>query len=99
MEDWLKLLGLANRARKLVTGEDSILKNIRNNKVKLVIIATDASDNAKKKYKDKCSFYNVKCVESGTVEELSYAISKINRVAIGVCDQGFTKGLLAKITK
>ncbi|MDF2699495.1 MAG: ribosomal protein L7ae [Haloplasmataceae bacterium] len=99
MNDWLNLLGLANKAGKILTGEDNILNNVRNNKAKLVIVATDASDNTKKQYRDKCSFYNVAYVETGTIKEISSAINKINRVAVGVCDDGFKKGLLAKITK
>ena len=43
------LLGLAMRARKLATGE-SALKAIQSQQARLVLIASDASDNTKKKY-------------------------------------------------
>lgn len=93
------LLGLANKSGNVVTGEENIVKKIRQGKVKLVIVASDASNNTKKLYRDKCKFYNVNCVEFGTITDISNAIGKINRVAVGICDKGFAEGLLAKITK
>lgn len=48
MNNYLNTLGLAARARKIVTGETLITK-IRSNEVEFVIIASDASDNTKKK--------------------------------------------------
>ena len=38
----LNLLGLALRARRLVSGTPTVLANIRNQKAQLVIIADDA---------------------------------------------------------
>lgn len=76
------------RARKVVCGE-MVLTSIRNNSAKLVIIAEDASDNTKKKYVDKCTFYKVDYafIESSTV--LSQAIGKDNRMAVAINDIGF----------
>ena len=54
MNNYLNTLGLAARARKIVTGETLITK-IRSNEVEFVIIASDASDNTKKKITDKCT--------------------------------------------
>ena len=48
MNNYLNILGLAARARKIITGETLITK-IRNNEVEFVIIASDASDNTKKR--------------------------------------------------
>lgn len=97
MNSFLQLLGLANRARKCLTGEDTILNAIRNQRVYLVIVASDASPNTKKLYSDKCTYYNVPYLEVGTVDQLSQAIGRFNRVAIGISDQGFAKGLFSKI--
>lgn len=44
----LNLLGMAQRAGKLVSGEDLSLKEIRNGTAKLVIVAVDASENTRK---------------------------------------------------
>lgn len=48
---FLQLLGLAARARKVVSGEELVVKEIRNNNAKLVILASDASNNSSKKFK------------------------------------------------
>ena len=46
-------LGLATRAGKIVSGDDSTLLELKRGNVKLVIVAEDASDNTKKLFKDK----------------------------------------------
>ena len=46
-------LGLAMRAGKIKSGESVILSDIKTNKIKLVIVATDASDNTLKVMKNK----------------------------------------------
>lgn len=92
-QQWMSLLGLANRARKLITGEELVVKEIRNGKAKLVILAGDASLNTEKKISDKCHFYNVplKKVENRSV--LGQAIGKEERVTVAVLDEGFARKL------
>ncbi len=96
MSNFLKTLGLASRARKIVTGE-TLINKIRSNEVHLVIIATDASDNTKKKLTDKCTSYNVDYIITSNIDELSKAVGKNNRVALGIQDAGFAKNLKEKI--
>jgi ribosomal protein L7Ae-like RNA K-turn-binding protein len=42
-EKWLSLLGLANRARKLVTGEELVVQRNSKKRVHFVLLANDAS--------------------------------------------------------
>lgn len=49
------MLGLANAARALVNGE-TLIKSISANKVELVLIANDASDNTKRKLQINVNF-------------------------------------------
>ena len=90
-KSYINILGLSNAARKIVSGE-TLLKNIRNKKVCLVLIAANASDNTKKKLTDKCHYYDIQYyiidVES---DVLAKAIGKENRVAVGIIDRGFAK--------
>ena len=95
-KDVLSLLGLASRARKITCGE-VLLKDIRSSQVKLVIIASDASENTKKKYKDKCQFYHIDYIIDGNIDEISQAIGKDNRVAVGIKDKGFANKIKSKI--
>ena len=57
-KQYLNILGLANAARKIVTGE-TLIKKIRAKKVSLVLIAENASENTKKKITDKCHYYDI----------------------------------------
>ncbi len=87
----LQLLGLAQRAGKLASGEELVFDAIRSNKCKLVILSKDGSLNTKKKFYDKCDFYQVTLVELGDRYQLGNAIGKETRVVIGILDQGFAK--------
>lgn len=52
---YLNLLGLANVAKGIVSGE-TLIKSIAANETKLVVIANDASANTKKKITDNVIF-------------------------------------------
>jgi len=82
-------LGLAQRAGKLATGDEIVLKAIRNKQARLVIIAADASDNTKKKFRDKCKSYGVPLAIGFTRTELGESIGKLQRVVLAVTDDGF----------
>lgn len=86
----LNLLGLMMRAGKLVTGEDLIIKNIQERKLKLLIISEDCGKNTKKKLADKANHYAIKTITILTINEISDAIGKENRVALGLIDKGFS---------
>ena len=53
MSDWKSFLGLANRARKIISGEELVLKEVRSGKAKLVLLSEDASANTTKRIIDK----------------------------------------------
>lgn len=86
----LNLLGLAMRAGKLISGEELVIKSIRNQRADLVLVAQDASENTKKKIKDKSKYYEIPCTDFFTSEELSQSIGK-PRMVIGILDKGFAK--------
>ncbi|MFO1445948.1 YlxQ family RNA-binding protein [Bacillus sp. Bva_UNVM-123] len=90
---WMSLLGLANRARKITSGEELTIKEIRNGKAKLILLSADASENTAKKITDKCTSYQVpyKIVENRQI--LGAAIGKEARVVVAVLDNGFAKKL------
>ncbi|MDF2790211.1 YlxQ family RNA-binding protein [Neobacillus sp. 3P2-tot-E-2] len=91
---WMSLLGLANRARKIISGEELSVKEIRSGKAKLVLLSADASANTTKKITDKCKSYEVpyKLVEDRHL--LGQAIGKEARVVVAVLDDGFAKKLM-----
>ena len=91
IKKYLNLLGLANVAKGIVSGE-TLIKSIAANETKLVVIANDASANTKKKITDKCHFYHVDYfIVDENIETISKAVGKNNRVALGITNQGFAK--------
>ncbi len=90
-------LGLAQRAGKLVSGDDSTMLDIKRNRVKLVIVAEDASNNTKKLFKDKTSFRNIACVTYSTKLQLGLAIGKAPRAVMGIKDVSFADKVLELI--
>ncbi|MBS4750028.1 hypothetical protein GMA11_04610 [Granulicatella sp. zg-ZJ] len=84
----LNLLGLATRARLLVSGEEIVLAEVKKKRATLVIIATDVSDNTKKKIIDKCHYYKVPYKEQFTTAYISHAIGK-KRSICAFIDGGF----------
>ncbi|CAG9619672.1 YlxQ family RNA-binding protein [Sutcliffiella rhizosphaerae] len=94
---WLSLVGLATRARKTITGEDLVLKEVRAGKAKLVLIAEDASANTRKKLHDKCSYYNIPIRTVENRYELGRALGKDARVSVAIVDEGFANKLLSML--
>ena len=95
----LSLLGLAVKAGKVVSGEFSTESSIKGHKARTVIIAEDASDNTKKKFKDKCKFYNVPVFVYGTKDTLGHAMGKQDRACAAVEDRGFAESLIELLTE
>lgn len=93
MDKVLQLLGLAMRARKLVAGEDQVLKAIRSQSVHLVILATDTAKNTEKKVLDKCNTYGVPVYRYGTRDLLGNAIGKAERVVLAIAEPGFARAI------
>lgn len=91
------LLGIAMRGHNLVSGEFQTLDAVRKGSAMLVIIAEDASDNTRKLFTDKCSFYEVPVRSYGTKEDLGRAIGKDLRSSLGVCDAGLADAIIKRL--
>lgn len=90
----LSLLGIAMRGGNAVSGEFSTESAVKDGTAELVIIAEDASGNTRKKFTDKCLFYEVPCRIYGSKEELGHAIGKEERSSLAVTDQGLANAIL-----
>ncbi|MFX3624660.1 MAG: YlxQ family RNA-binding protein [Ectobacillus sp.] len=97
MNKWISLLGLANRARKVISGEELVLKEVRSGKAKLVLLAEDASLNTAKRITDKTTYYKVPMKTVETRQDLGHAIGKDERVVVAVLDEGFARKLLSML--
>ncbi len=93
----LSMLGLAEKAGRIASGEFSAEKAVKSHKAYLVIVASDASDNTKKMFQNMCSYHRVPCFIYGTKEELGHYIGKQYRASVAVTEEGFAKSLVSKL--
>lgn len=82
----LGLIGLTAKAGKISFGADSVEIDIKKKLIKIVIIAEDASNRTKEKFKKICEDYNIPIIQFGNIETLSKAIGKNNKAIIGIKD-------------
>jgi ribosomal protein L7Ae-like RNA K-turn-binding protein len=89
-----QLLGICQRAGKIVSGETLCEKAIRAGRVHLVIISHEASPNTSKKFVNMCKFRKIICITNGSKETLGKSIGKPSRTVIAVTDERFKNALL-----
>ncbi len=94
----LSLVSLATKAGKTVSGEFSTEKEVKCGKAELVIVATDASENTKKKFQNMCEFYEVPIYFYGDKDTLGHAMGKEFRASLAVTDAGFAKGIIKHLS-
>ena len=87
-------IGLAMRAGKVVSGDDTTLKELKKGRVYLVIVAEDASDNTKKLFKDKSTYRKVDQILFSTKVELGLSIGKSPRAVLGIKDKSLSQKIL-----
>ncbi len=90
------LLGLCQKAGKLVSGNDMVEDAIRKRKAVLVIISEDIGESMQKRFTDKASFYNVKTITFGLKDELGLSIGKGSRSAVALTDKGLAENFVKK---
>ena len=89
----LSLAGLAAKAGKTVSGEFSTEKSVKAGKGRLVLVAADASENTKKKFRNMCAWYEVPCYFLSDKESLGRAIGKEFRASLAVEDENFANAI------
>ena len=95
------MLGFAMRAGKVVIGTDAVCTAMRTkNPPKIVVVASDVSENTLKKISTKCEFYKIKSVQLNIgADELGDLLGKTYSPAVvGIMDEGFAEQI-DRITK
>lgn len=87
------LLGLCARAGKVVSGMDAVSDELKRSKIKLLIIAKDASEKTTKNIAYLAEKKKVPILVIGSIKENSKAIGKENRAIIGVKDKNISEGI------
>lgn len=88
------IIGLAFRARKVTIGTELTIEKLRHGELHVIILASDASDNTKKKVHDKAKTYSCDIIEDLTSENISNALGKHDIKVIGITDRGFSQLLM-----
>ena len=89
----LSLIGLAMKAGRCASGEMMTESETKSGRAHLVIIASDASENTKKKFRDMCKFYKVPICIYGDKDTLGHAMGKEFRASLAILDEGFATGI------
>ena len=91
------MLGLAEKAGKIASGEFSTEKAVKSGKAFLVLVAADASENTQKMFRNMCGFYHVPMYAYADREALGHCIGKQYRASLAVLDEGFSRSLESKL--
>ncbi len=91
----LSLLGLAAKAGKLAIGDEAVSDAIRHSKARLIIIASDAAANTKRRFEINPGETHCKRVEIPSVKsELGMALGRNSCAVCALCDIGFAASFL-----
>ncbi len=94
----LQLLGLAQKAGCVKSGEFMTENTVKDGSAKLCIVASDASDNTRKKFSDMCKFHKVSYMEYSDRESIGHAIGKEFRASLAVTDEGLAGQIQKKVS-
>ena len=92
----MSTVGLCRRAGKTVIGSDLVVKALRAGECKLVLLASDASENTKKRITDKSATYKTRlvCVPL-SADQLGLSVGKSNSVAVvAITDESLSGAVL-----
>ncbi|MBS3970969.1 MAG: ribosomal L7Ae/L30e/S12e/Gadd45 family protein [Clostridia bacterium] len=90
-------LGIAQRAGKIVSGENTLISKGNFHKYTLLIIAHDASQAVKKKFLGKAFNHNIDHLLFGNKENLGKAIGKSPRTVLALTDKNISQKIMELI--
>ncbi len=90
----LGLLGLAKRKGSVRIGSEETLKSIQSSNYALIVLASDAGDNLRKKIHDKAGTYKLPLLTDIDSETLSRALGGKNIKVCAVEDRNLIKSLV-----
>lgn len=93
MNKFYSLLGLGKKAGYLKSGEMGCEIAIKNRNCKLLIIASDATENTKSKFIKLANRYGIKYIIYGDKDALGSSIGKGLISVIAICDDNFAKAI------
>ena len=95
----LSYMGFARKSGNLVSGSNTCSITMKKGKVKLLLIAEDASDNTKDKMTSEAKARGVCVMIYGDGEEMSHAVGESGRTVFGITDGNFAHVIKEEIEK
>ena len=93
----LSLLGIAAKSGSVASGEFSTEKAVKDGKAYLVIVASDASENTQKMFRNMTDFYEVPMYLYADKETLGHFIGKEFRASLAVLNEGLAHSIEDKL--
>ena len=87
------MIGLAARAGKIVTGQDSVESAVKRKKAYCALVDAAASERTKKDIRDACAYAQLPMAEL-EADLLGFAIGKPGRMCAAVTDASLAKRIL-----
>lgn len=86
------IIGLAKRAGALAVGTEQVIESVRKGKARLVLVASDVSENTAKRLQDKASYRNVP-LEALPMDmsALGHSVGKDHAAAVALLQEGFVR--------
>lgn len=91
------MLGIAAKAGSVASGEFSTEKAVKDGKAYLVIVASDASENTQKMFRNMTDFYQVPMYVYSDKETLGHFIGKEFRASLAVKNEGLARSIEDKL--
>ncbi|MGM9539191.1 L7Ae/L30e/S12e/Gadd45 family ribosomal protein [Anaerovibrio sp.] len=89
----LNLLGMAQRAGRVASGDFAVTKAVQGRKARLLLVAADASEDTRKRYRQMAADASIELFYLGDRELLGHCIGKDFRAAVAVLDAGFANAI------
>lgn len=93
----LSLLGIAAKSGSVASGEFSTEKAVKDGKAYLVIVASDASGNTQKMFRNMTAFYEVPMYLYADKDTLGHFIGKEFRASLAVTNEGLAHSIEDKL--
>lgn len=92
-EQIFKMLGFANRARKLTFGMSATLQALKRGKIQYIIMASDVSDNAQRKISSAIVRGKTPIHKFSNKMKLGEFFGRTEIGILGIVDAGFAKSI------
>ncbi|MFD3156564.1 ribosomal L7Ae/L30e/S12e/Gadd45 family protein [Haloimpatiens sp. FM7330] len=90
---FLQFLGLTKKSGNILEGYNKCEDGIKNEKIHLVILSKECSENTKNKFKNYCSKQKVLLIQGPSKYDLGCALGKSELNVLGVKDENMSKKL------